>query len=46
MGVYPERIKYAIINPIYKKCDKTCINKYRAMFLLTGFAETFESVFF
>jgi hypothetical protein len=45
MGVYPERLKHAIINPIYEKGDKTCINNYRPVSLLTGFAKIFESVF-
>jgi hypothetical protein len=46
MGVYPERLKYAVVNPIYKKGDKTCINNYRPVSLLTGFAKIFESVIF
>jgi hypothetical protein len=46
MGVYPERLKYAIINPLYKKGDKTCINNYRPIFSLTGFTKIFESVIF
>jgi hypothetical protein len=46
MGVHPERLKYAIINPIYKKGDKTCINNYRPVSLVTGFAKIFESVIF
>jgi hypothetical protein len=46
MGVYPERLKYAINNPVYMKGDKTCINNYGPISLLTGFAEIFESVIF
>jgi hypothetical protein len=46
MGVYPERLKYAIINPIYKNGDKKLINNYRPISLLTGFAKIFESVIF
>jgi hypothetical protein len=45
-GVYPERVKYAVINPVYKKGDKTCINNYRPVSLLTGFAKIFKSVIF
>jgi hypothetical protein len=31
-GVYPERLKYAIINPIHKKGDKSFISNYRPIF--------------
>jgi hypothetical protein len=39
MGVYPERLQYAIISPICKKGDKTYTNNYRPISLLTGFAK-------
>jgi hypothetical protein len=46
MGVYPERLKYAIINPIHKKGDKALISNYRPICLVTGFAKVFETVIF
>jgi hypothetical protein len=46
MGVYPERLKYAVINPLLKKGDKTLINNYRPISLLTSFAKVFEAVIF
>jgi hypothetical protein len=46
MGVYPERLKYAIINLIHKKGDKSLISNYRPMSLVTGFAKVFETVIF
>jgi hypothetical protein len=45
-GVYPERLKYAIINPIHKKGDKTLISNYRPTSLVTGFAKVFETAIF
>jgi hypothetical protein len=45
-GVYPERLKYAIINPIHKKGNKTLISNYRPISLVTGFAKVFETVIF
>lgn len=45
-GEYPERLKYAIINPIHKKGDKAHISNYRPISLVTGFAKVFETVIF
>jgi hypothetical protein len=45
-GVYPERLKYAIIKPIYKKGDRSFTNNYRPISLVTGFAKVFETVIF
>jgi hypothetical protein len=45
-GVYPESLKYAIIKPIYKKGDRSLINNYRPIALVTGFAEVFDTVIF
>jgi hypothetical protein len=46
-GIYPERLKYAVINPIHKKGDdKSSIHNYRPICLVTGFAKVFEAVIF
>jgi hypothetical protein len=45
-SAYPERLKYAIIKPIYKKGDRSLINNYRPISLVTGFAKVFETVIF
>jgi hypothetical protein len=36
--IYPERLKYAIVKPIYKKGDKTSMTNYRpiSLFLPSG----------
>jgi hypothetical protein len=45
-GVYPERLKYAIIKLIYKKADRSLLKNYRPISLVTGFAKVFETVIF
>jgi hypothetical protein len=45
-GVYPERLKYTIIKPKLKKGDKTLIQNYRSISIMTGFAKIFEMVIF
>jgi hypothetical protein len=42
MGVYPERLKYAIINPVYKKGEKAVISNYRTISVVSGSAKVFE----
>jgi hypothetical protein len=37
-GVFPDRLKYAIIKPWYKKGDKVDITNYRPIFMLTVFS--------
>jgi hypothetical protein len=46
MGVYPDRLKYAVIKPIFKKGDKTIIHNYRPISIITGFAKVFEMVIY
>jgi len=31
-GIFPEKLKLAIIKPIHKNGDKTCVNNYRPIF--------------
>jgi hypothetical protein len=44
LGVFPTRLKYSQINPIFKKGDKTDIANYRPISLLTSFSKIFERV--
>jgi hypothetical protein len=46
MGVYPKRLKYVIIKPLHKKCEKIDMSNYRPMSIVTGFAKIFEMVIF
>jgi hypothetical protein len=43
-GFYPERLKYAIVKPIYKKGDKTGMTSYRPILLLITVPRILESV--
>jgi hypothetical protein len=36
-GICPERLKYAIIIPCFKKGEKSQVSNYRPISLLTGF---------
>ena len=45
-GICPNRLKYAIIKPFFKKGIKPQISNYRPTSLLTGFCNTFELLIF
>jgi hypothetical protein len=38
-GIFPERLKYSIIKPLYKKGDKADPSNYRPLSLLTSFSK-------
>ena len=45
-GVFPERLKYAIIKPIYKKGDKLLTINYRPIYLVISFSKIFEKLIY
>jgi hypothetical protein len=45
-GIYPERMTYSTVKPIYKKGDITDMTNYRPVLLLTTFAKTIEKAMF
>jgi hypothetical protein len=45
-GVFPERLKYAEIIPIYKKGDKNKVVNYRPISILTSINKIFEKVIY
>jgi hypothetical protein len=45
-GVFPDRLKYAIVKPIYKKGNKQEISNYRPISLLTSFSKVFEKLIY
>ena len=45
-GVFPERIKYAIIKPVYRKVNKLLTANYRPISLLTPFSKIFEKLIY
>jgi hypothetical protein len=45
-GVFPDRLKYTIVKPIYKKGGKQEVSNYRPISLLTSFSKVFEKVIY
>jgi hypothetical protein len=45
-GVFPDRLKYAIIRPLYKSGDKCDVSNYRPISLLTTFSKIFETIIY
>ena len=43
-GVFPDRLKYAIIKPLHKNDDMCEVSNYRPVSLLTSFSKIFETV--
>jgi hypothetical protein len=45
-GIFPERCKFAIVQPIYKKEERKEINNYRPISLLTAMPKILEIIMF
>ena len=45
-GVFPVRLRYAIVEPIYKKGNKQDISNYRPISLLTSLSKVFEKIIY
>jgi hypothetical protein len=45
-GIFPDRLKYSEIKPIYKSGEKNLVCNYRPISLLTSFSKIFERVMF
>jgi hypothetical protein len=45
-GIYPDRLKYATIIPIYKKGKKDLVSNYRPISILTSINKIFERVIY
>jgi len=45
-GIYPERLKFSLIKPVYKSGDKSSPSDYRPISLLPGFSKIFETVIY
>jgi len=45
-GIFPTRLKFAEIKPLYRKGEMANISNYRCISLLTSFSEIFEKIIF
>jgi hypothetical protein len=43
-GIFPDRLKYATILPIYKKGDKNLISNYRTISILISINKIFGNL--
>ncbi|GFG28533.1 hypothetical protein Cfor_03643, partial [Coptotermes formosanus] len=45
-GVFPDRLKYAIVKPVFKKGNRQEISNYRPISLLTSFSKIIEKLIY
>jgi hypothetical protein len=45
-GIFPSRLKFSMVKPIFKKRNKTSMSNYRPISLLPSFPEIFEKVIY
>jgi hypothetical protein len=45
-GIYPERLKFSLIRPVYKSGDKSAASNNRPISLLPVFLKNFEEVIY
>jgi hypothetical protein len=45
-GVFPDRLKYVIIKPLYKNGDTCDVSNYRPTSLLTSLSKIFETIIY
>ncbi|XP_060845463.1 uncharacterized protein LOC132925050 [Rhopalosiphum padi] len=43
-GIFPEKLKLTIFKPIHKNGDKTCVNNYRPISMLSNFSKILEKI--
>jgi hypothetical protein len=45
-GGFPDCLKFSVVKPLFKKCDKTSMTNYRPISLLTVFSKVLEKVMY
>jgi hypothetical protein len=45
-GIFPDRLKFSILKPVYKKGDKRNCTNYRLISLLTSFSKVFKKAIY
>ena len=45
-GIFPDRLKYSIIKPLYKKGERTDPSNYRLISMLTSFSKVLEKALY
>jgi hypothetical protein len=45
-GIFPTRLKFSEVKPIFKKGNNNDTSNYRPVSLLTSFSNTFEKVIY
>jgi Notch-like protein len=45
-GIFPDRLKFSIVKPVFKKGDKMNLSNYRSISLLTSFSKVFEKALY
>ena len=45
-GIFPDRLKYAIVIPLFKKCDKAKTSNYRPISTSSSFSKILEKVMY
>ena len=46
LGIFPDRMKYAVVKPLFKKGDKSKTSNYRPISILSSFSKILEKVMF
>jgi hypothetical protein len=44
--MFPDRLKYAVVTPVYKKGEINNMTNYRPISLLTSFSKIFEKIIY